>query len=65
MKLPYPSPPFLIELPQSFLYGFPIDILGKSFNVICPLQSIIDHKGMLKNIQNQIRYATSRMSHIV
>ena len=43
------------NLPEPFPYGFPMNILEESLDVISPFQPVIDHEGMFKNIKNQNR----------
>jgi hypothetical protein len=38
---------------ESFLRFFPMDILKKGLNVIGPFKTVIDHKGVLKDIHNE------------
>ena len=45
--------------------SLPINILEESFNVICPLQAIIDHKGVFEDIEDEDRVAARRMRYIV
>jgi hypothetical protein len=56
---------FFNDLFQSPFCCLPIDILEEGLNIICPLQPIINHKGMLKDIQYQDRYTAARMSYIM
>src|SRR4030042_2854247 len=53
------------NLTQPSLDWLPIDVLEKGLDVICSLQSIINHKGMFKDIHDEDGGAARRMSDIV
>ena len=50
---------------QSIFRRSPINILEKSLDVIRPLQPVVDHEGVLKDIEDEDGCAARGMPHIV
>ena len=55
----------LLCLLQAAVRCFPFDVFEEGGNIIGSLQPVIDHKGMLKDIENQQGVAACGMAHIV
>ena len=63
--------PCLYDLPgwmgllQPSFGSLPVDVLEIGSDVVGSFQTVIDHKRMLEDIQDQDRCAAGRVSHVV
>lgn len=55
----------LVDLFQPSFGSLPVDVLEIGSDVIGPFQTVVDHKGVLEDIQYQDGCAAGQVSHVV
>src|SRR4030042_6291068 len=54
-----------LALHEAFLRSSPVDVLEKGFYVVCALEPIVDHEGVLEHVQNQYGETTGEVPRLM